>query len=162
MRASLTVEIYECDPNAIPLGTLVNFSMTITVHTHEDVTSVNVEDGIGADLAVTAINSQSGLFPMLKKTTQPLNSVTLAKRGGKMGATKVFWAIGDITGDDVCTDYTLDIDVVTWVNPKDKQEYTSPGDHYLNSGPEVWFTYNDTIYMLQGPSVMVIVAGVED
>lgn len=56
----------------------------------------------------------------------------------------------------------LDIVVHTGLNPKDKQEYTSTGDHELNSGPEVWFTYNDTLYMLQGPLVTVTVVGDED
>jgi len=141
---SLTVEIYElCDCNAVPLGEEVYFDMTITVHAYEVVTDVYVEDGIGADLVVDS-----------PKTDTPAG-VTVWKAGkGKMGATKIGWTIGAPTP---CVEETLDIVVHTGLNPRGKQEYTSTGEHELNSGPEVYFTYDGTVYMLQGPSVWVTV-----
>jgi len=79
-----------------------------------------------------------------------------------MNATRLDWDIGDIVDGDVCTDFTLDIVVYTGKNPKDKQEYTSTGEHELNSGPQVYFTYDGELYMLQGPPVSVNVVGDED
>lgn len=147
---SLTVDIYEvCDPDAVPLGEEWYLDMTITVHAWDDLTpdtDIYVEDGIGADLVVDEYTASSGDVDDF----QPGNG----KCKNKMSATKIGWTIDDPT---TCEDYTLDIVVHTDLNPKDKQEYTSIGEHELNSGPEVWFTYNDTLYMLQGPPVMVTV-----
>lgn len=144
----LTVDIYELvDCNAVPLGEVVSFGMTITVHAYEDVTEVYVEDGIGADLVVDDWEASSGEA----HTFEPGKGKGKGKN--KMSATKIGWTIGD---PEVCEDYTLDIVVHTGFNPKDKQEYTSTGPHELNSGPEVWFTYDGTpLYMLQGPPVSV-------
>jgi hypothetical protein len=138
---SLTVKIYECDPDHIPLFTEVWFKMRITFHTYVGgVTGVVIKDGIGADL-------------VLDEYVAIYGDVTWAKAGtGKMGATIVTWTIGN---PRVCEDYTLDLTVHTGLNPKGKQEYTSPGPHCLNSGPVVYFTYDGTLYMLQGPSITV-------
>lgn len=154
---SLTVEIYEqeyYDCEALPMQTEVTFDMTITVHAWDDLTpdtDIYVEDGIGADLVVDAYTQSSGNANDFK----PGNG----KGKNKMSATKIGWTIYD---PEVCEDYTLDIVVHTGLNPKDKQEYTSTGEHELNSGPEVHFTYDGTLYILQGPSVMVTVVGDED
>ena len=135
---SLTVKIWEaCDPDAIPLNTIVLFKMNITVHAYQTVTDVTVMDGIGADLVLDTHSSYA--------------SVSHWKAGkGKMGATKVSWTIG---GPTVCIDYELALYAYTGLNPRSKQEYTSTGDHDLNSGPIVYFTYDGTQYMLQGPPV---------
>ncbi len=150
----LTVEIYECDPNAIPLQTVVNFDMTITVHAWDALTpgtDIYVEDGIGADLVVVGFTASSGEADDFN----PGNG----KGKNKMSATKIGWTIDNPT---VSIDYTLDIVVQTSKNPKGKQEYTSTGEHELNSGPIVYFTYAGTLYMLQGPPVTVTVVGDED
>ena len=141
---SLAVEIYEaCDPSALPLQTQLNFSMRITVHAYAEVTEVTVKDGVGADLVVDSPTDGGAVTVGIP-----------GKSKGKMHATKIAWDIGS---PDICEQYTLDIDVHTGLNPKDKQEYTSTGDHDLNSGPEVYFTYDGTPYMLQGPPVKVFV-----
>jgi hypothetical protein len=131
------------DPDAVPLFTKVDFTMTITVHAYAEVTNVYVEDGIGADLVVNSPTDGEDGIAVWKASTK-----------GKMSATKIGWTIGKPT---VSEDNTLDIVVYTGTNAKGKQEYTSTGTHYLNSGPKVYFTYDGTTYMLQGPSVMVTV-----
>jgi len=70
----------------------------------------------------------------------------------KMGATKVTWTIGD---PEVPVDYTLDLYVHTGLNPRQKQEYTSTGIQCLNSGPEVYFVYEEIQYVMQGLSLAV-------
>ena len=159
----LTVKIYEqvhyeCDE--LPLGEEIYFDMTITVHATETVTGVVVEDGIGADLVVAEVGGVT--VPPLsswavdgKWITWSNDSVTLTRNTkGKMNATRLEWDLGDPTP---CIDYDLDIVVCTGLNPQDKQEYTSSGDHYLNSGPIVYFYIDSTLHMLQGPDVMVTV-----
>jgi len=139
---SLTVKIYECyDPTKIPLKAIVYFDMKMTFHAYTDVSGVVITDGIGADLLLDS----------------PVDGGTLAisyPGNGKMGATKITWTIGTPT---ICDDYVLDITAHTGLNPKSKQEYTSTGIHCLNDGPTVCFTYDGTLYKLQGPSIKVTV-----
>ena len=128
------------DPNALPLKTGIYFGMIITVEGLADgIEDVRVEDGIGADLA-----------PVYTSGTGAQTPETMGK--GKKGATKCVWILGSMdTGD---TD-TLFITAYTGTNPKGKQQYASPGEHTLNSGPKVFFTYGGEDYMLQGPSITV-------
>jgi hypothetical protein len=151
MVISVNKELTLGDPDAVPLFTKVDFTMTITVHAYAEVTDVYVEDGIGADLVVDS--PAIGSYPDYPDTGQSVE-VWKASTKGKMSATKIGWTIGEPT---VSEDNTLDIVVYTGTNAKGKQEYTSTGTHYLNSGPKVYFTYDGTTYMLQGPSVMVTV-----
>jgi len=133
-----TGEPVACSPNEVPIATVVYFTMRITLHAYTPVTAATVKDGIGADLVLDQYVQSSG-------------DVAYAKAGkGKMGATKVTWTIGD---PEVSVDYTLDLYVYTGLNPKHKQEYTSTGIQYLNSGPEVYFVHEETQYVVQGPSI---------
>ena len=45
--------------------------------------------------------------------------------------------------------------VHTGLNPRQKQEYISTRIQYLNSGPEVYFVYEEIQYEVQGPSIAV-------
>jgi hypothetical protein len=136
---SVNKELTSGNPE-VTVGQEVDFVMRVTLHAYEPVTGVTVKDGIGADLVVDNL------------TGSP-DTATWAKAGqGKMGASIVTWPIDSPI---ICTDYTLDIEVHTGLNAKGKQEYTSPGEKKLNSGPVVYFTYNGTLYTLQGPSVKV-------
>ena len=130
------------DPSNVPLNTVVYFDMEIKVHFYTTATDVKVTDGIGADLVLDSYAPSFG-------------DVVVGPPGkskGKMHATKVVWTIGEPV---VCEDCTLDLVVYTGLNPQNKQEYTSYGDHYLNSGPEVCFTYNGIQYDFTGNPVMV-------
>jgi len=137
---SINKELTSGNPE-VTVGTKVDFTMMITVHAYTEVTGVTVTDGIGADLVVCSLSASSGTATWAKASTK-----------GKMSASIVTWSIGSPT---ICTDYMLDIAVHTGLNPQGKQEYTSPGDKYLNSGPVVYFTYDGTLYQLQGPKVTV-------
>jgi len=135
-----TGEQAACDVNAVPIGEIVYFVMNIAVHAYTSVSAVTVKDGIGADL-------------VLEQYVQSYGEVTTAKAGkGKMGATKVTWMIGE---PQVSLDYTLDLYAHTGLNPRQKQEYTSTGIQYLNSGPEVHLVYEGMQYVVQGPPVSV-------
>ena len=129
-----------CNPKEVPISTVVYFTMRITLHAYTPVTAATVMDGIGADLAFDQAVPSSGV-------------VATEKAGkGKMGATKVTWTKGDPVVSD---GYTLDLYVYTRLNPKQKQQYTSTGIQYLNSGPEAYFAYEETQYVVQGPSIAV-------
>lgn len=135
-----TGEQVACSPKEVPIATVVYFTMRITLHAYAPVTAATVMDGIGADLVLDQYAQSSGV-------------VEYGKAGkGKMGATKVTWTIGD---PEVSVDYTLDLYVHTGLNPRQKQEYTSTGIQYLNSGPELHFTYETVEYVVQGPAVAV-------
>jgi len=135
-----TGEHLACNSSEVPTATVVYFTMRITLHAYTPVTAATVKDGIGADLVLDQYVQSSG-------------DVATGKAGkGKMGATKATWTIGD---PEVSADYTLDLYVHTGLNPKQKQEYTSTGMHYLNSGPEVYFVYEEIQYEVQGPFIAV-------
>jgi PKD repeat protein len=128
------------DPNALPLKTSIYFGMIITVEGLADgIDNVRVEDGIGADLSPVYTSGPGVQTPEI-----------MGK--GKKGATKCVWILGSINDGE--TD-TLYITAYTGTNPKGKQQYASPGEHTLNSGPKVFFTYDGEDYMLQGPSITV-------
>jgi len=128
------------DPNALPFKTSIYFGMTIMVNAFADgIDDIRVEDGIGADLAVTALRGGSYYY-----TEHPGK--------GKNSATKCVWELYDMDDGDW---ESLGISAWTATNPKGKQQYASPGEHTLNSGPKVFFTYDGQDYMLQGPSITV-------
>jgi len=73
---------------------------------------------------------------------------------GKVGATVVTWNIRTM-GE--FSEHTLDLYVHTGLNPKDKQEYTSPGKHHLNDGPEAHLNHNMAEYTLNGSPIEITV-----
>jgi len=130
------------EPNAVPNGTRVHFVMRITVHTYRSVANIVVKDGIGADLVLDGWVNSTG-------------DVGYVKPGkGKVGATVVTWNIRTM-GE--FSEHTLDLYVHTGLNPKDKQEYTSPGKHHLNDGPEAHLNHNMAEYTLNGPPIEITV-----
>jgi len=128
------------DPDTLLLGTEYTFEMTITINAAMALTDVIVVDGIGADLG--------------NVVTDPWGIPTKAGKG-KNGATKVTWTYAGMDASD--GDVLLKITASTDINPAGKQEFTSPGEHVLNSGPVVSFTYAGCRYSVQGPPVMVTV-----
>ena len=128
------------DPNSLPFKTSIYFGMAITVEGLADgIQNIRVEDGIGADLVVTAISG--GNYHYMEYPGK-----------GKKSATKCVWELSDMNdGSSVF----LGISVWTGTNPKGKQQYASAGEHTLNGGPKVFFTYDGEDYVLQGPSITV-------
>jgi hypothetical protein len=146
-----TVETEITDGDLIvDVGEIATWDITIKI-CPDDV--VNLEDvvvqgGIGADLAITAVNGGAVGFPMTKKTEQTVsvtdgNEVTLFKKGGKMGATIVRWDIGTLVSNGCLY---LELTVQTWFNPKDKQEFTSEGTHELDGGFSATYWYEGKEY----------------
>ena len=114
-------------------------SLSPTALFADGIEDVRVEDGMGADLSPIYISGTGAQTP--------------EKMGkGKMGATKCVWMLGSMNDEE---SDILNITAYTGTNAKGKQEYTSTGEHTLNSGPIVYFTYNGEDYMLQGPSITV-------
>jgi hypothetical protein len=129
-----------CDPKRLPIETFVHFNMSITFRTRIRLDGVVVKDRIAADLVLNDHQEDFGIVAYGKAAK------------GKMNTTIVTWTIGDISGSEK---YTLDLFVQTSVNPKNQQEYTSPGMHTLNGGPEAHFILDETEYYLQGPALYV-------
>jgi uncharacterized repeat protein (TIGR02543 family) len=127
------------DPDALPLNTPIYFGIKITIHAYESIEDVRMEDGLGADLTVT----NPGEGTIREQTGKGKNSVS---------STIVDWNLGDMGSD--MTLYKF-LTVWTSTNPKGKQQYNKSGEHLVNSGPVVHFTYNDQDYELRGPSIMV-------
>jgi len=122
----------------VPVDTPYTWVIRIDISTEDNLNGVVVQGGIGADLVITMVNTSDVSYPMEKKTSQTVDNVTLNKKGGKMGATVVTWDIGDLNagGSD-----TLYLTVQTWINPQEKQEFTSTGTHELDGGfsATYWF-----------------------
>ena len=115
----------------------------------EDLEDIVVQGGIGADLVITTVeyneNGNPITVPQISKKEEWTISLdgtelTLAKRGGKMGATIVTWTIGDLDTTDFCL--SLKLTIQTGKNPKNKQEFTSvEEDHELDGGFSATYTY---------------------
>ena len=131
-----------CDPNIVPNGTQVYFTMRITLHAYKSISNIVVKDGISADLVLDSWAQSTGELSSGKP------------RESKTGATIVTWTIST-TGKS--GEHTLDLQVHTGINPQGKQEYTSPGKHYLDDGPEIHLNYNTAEYVFQGSPVEVTV-----
>ena len=138
-------------PSSVPVGTVQTWNITIKIYGGPvAVNSVMVQDGMGADLFVTAVNgfSYPHSLPMPKKVSYYMGSgVTLAKRGGRMGATMVIWNVGNLAagGSD-----QIVVTVQTGKNnpgsPRQapKQEFTSPDpEHELDGGASATYWWHD-------------------
>jgi len=143
MAVEPTVTTSRSGPDSVDVGVAQSWIITIEIcPDDEDLEEVIVQGGIGADLAITMVNSTSVTHPMDKKTEQTVGNVTLIKKGGKMGATIVKWDIGTLVS---CL--TLELTVETGLNPKDKQEFTSAElDHELDGGFSATYTYSGIEY----------------
>lgn len=71
------------------------------------------------------------------------------------GATLLSWTIGTMGTGQTCE---LVLFVSTDINPADKQEYTSPGQHCLNSGATIKFKLNGVQYSHSTGAVCVTTA----
>lgn len=143
-----TVTTSRSGPDSVDIGTIGEVDeWTITIEIcpdNEDLEEVIVQGGIGADLAITAVNSIAVDYPMAKKTQQIVGDVTLIKKGGKMGATIVKWDIGTLVSNGCLA---LVLTVQTGLNPKEKQEFTSAElGHELDGGFSATYTYGGIEY----------------
>jgi hypothetical protein len=145
---TLETEITAGEPSAF-VGIESKWTITITIcqYDAETLEDVVVQGGIGADLVVT---------------DPEVSGVTLTKKGkGKMGATIVTWDIGTLVSGDCLT---LDLEVKTGLNPKDKQEFTSAEEgHELDGGFSATYWYEGIEYeTLETEPLTVDVVGVEE
>lgn len=132
-------------PSEVEVGQLPPPSWVLTVEVCPDdavdVEDVIVQGGIGADLVVTHVNGAPVTYPMDGKTSQTVGDVTLTKKGGNVGATIVTWNVGSLATTDSCESITVTFQ--TGLNPKDKQEFTSPEEHHeLDGGFSATFWLN--------------------
>lgn len=140
----------EDDPYYVPMHKDVHWLLLIEIEnipgddiiTMEDVV---VKDNLGGDLEMHWC--YSGCEYPGKKLLQPLSQTPTAKKKGKTDKLQLSWDLDDL-GDD--TSEKLYLEISTDKNPGQKKkepgknEYTSEGDHDLNSGATLKFTDPDT------------------
>ena len=145
MAVEPTVTTSRSGPDEVNVGVMQSWTITIEICPDgEDLEEVVVQGGIGADLAITEVDSTVVSYPMAKKTEQTVGNVTLIKKGGKMGATIVKWDIGTLVSNGCLY---LELTVQTGLNPKDKQEFTSAElEHELDGGFSATYTYDGVEY----------------
>ncbi len=136
------------DNDHVPLNTFVAWELTIVVkNTHAyAIEDVWVKDRLGAELKYlgTIWISQG--------------SATFDTKGG---SDKVFieWDVGTIPGGKSAT---LIIGIGTDLNPAGKQEYTSPGCYYLNSGATAKWFVDGKQYSATSNRILIHVIGEEE
>jgi hypothetical protein len=130
-QVSITTSL--AGPATVNVGQEETWDITIEVTADVDVTGVVVQDGMGADLDEIVLGIPShGIASALKKGK------------GKMGATMVRWEIGDLLAGETAS---LVVTVTTGLNPKDKQEFTSPElGHELDGGASASYSYDGMDY----------------
>ncbi len=146
-QPSITKELVAASDNntlgddILDLGEKWFFQLDITVSNDidVDVEDVKVKDNFGGDLEVVSVGGVliSTVTPTTLKGKQkeaiyttPVGNVTILWTG-KTEKAHLFWDVGDLAPTD---SETLTVVVATDQNPAGKQEYTSEGEHCLNSG----------------------------
>jgi len=95
------------------------WTFRISLTNHGVLENFTVKDTIPAEFEVVSVETSAG-------------SYTLKQSGnGEMGVTKLTWVV-----ETDKTEY-IDVNVSTKLNPAGKQEFTSSGLHYLNSGAKL-------------------------
>jgi len=120
------------NPDTVPVGIIDEWAITVKVTGgFDDVEDVVVQGGIGADLEVRGLCASQG-------------SATHRRVGkNQQGAWIITWDVGALGAGE---EATLTICVATGKNPKDKQEYTRPGIHYLDGGFSATYSYQSVQY----------------
>lgn len=148
-------------PASVDVGTVATWNATVTIcpNEYDDSDDVIVQGGIGSDLVVTEVyDGTTTWYPTppggagwvkdpgkkWRYTYACGSDITLRTnvKNSKASATIVTWDVGDLTGGDSCQ--SIVIRFQTTLNPKDKQEFTSPDEHHeLDGGFSATFWYMD-------------------
>jgi hypothetical protein len=147
------------DNDNVPLNTFVAWYLTITVtnnHGH-DLLGVTVKDRLGAELMLLDAD----------KSTPEIDEVGISQGDwsyytkGNSDKVFLFWDVGDLGPGESAT---LTIGIGTDENPSGRQEYTTPGCYWLNSGATAkWIDPTDGLqYSTSSNQIKVIVVGEEE
>jgi len=161
------VEVTGDDDGILDLNEKWTFDLLITVTNDSgyDLEDLLVKDNFGGDLALIEVGGELVDQPQNKKDdwTNGGGTVNVLWTGKTLKA-HMSWEIASIVYDDENYAQLL-VRVETDVNPgqaKDKEhgksgknEYTSGGEHCLNSGPTVKVVINDYEYSFDGNAVCV-------
>ena len=116
-------------------------NITVTNPSSTNVTNVMVKDNFGGDLELVSTQVDGGTiydwsgYPLTKKKKDSslIQGEVTVEWSGKSEKAHLFWNVEDGTLSPGET-HTLTVVVATDMNPAGHQQYTSEGDHYLNSG----------------------------
>jgi len=122
-----------------------NVVWVIEIYVYNDVgsmmTDIVVTDNLAAELEIDSLD----------QVTQGTVSWYTTGKSEKVHLT---WDVGTLTPETAA--YIL-FKVSTDLNPSGKQEYTSPGEYELNSGPTVKYRVNGVQYSFEIPPIMITV-----
>jgi hypothetical protein len=130
------------DPlSGLQKNTKYTWYLEISVYTTKDVTNVRLSDRFGAEFSVLMTAYNTGPAPMLST---------------KGNSEKVFldWNVGSLTAGQTAT---VSLTVSTDLNPAGKQEFTSCGTYYLNSGATAKWLDNGVQFSASTPQIMISV-----
>jgi len=145
---------YDGEPNYVPIGHDLHWWLKITVENIPgdqiiDMNDIVVTDRLGGELEVDDVNyvSQSeGPVSLFDRTKNG------KKKGGKTEKHHISWDVGDVNdanSAELVLEISTDINTGTGKGKKSgHQEYTSTGEHCLNSGAVLKFIDPQTGFQL--------------
>ncbi len=129
----------------VPLFTDVHWRIEVVVRnrTADTITDAVVTDRFSADIELGQHGPNEG-YPLYEGAVAAITcgdvNIEPVSQAQPEGATLVTWTIGTMAPKSSCR---LSVRVSTDINPAGQQEYTSPGEHCLNSGATL--KYNDAL-----------------
>ena len=155
--------VSQWDNDNVPLNTFVTWFLKIEVTNNHDYTieDVVVKDRLGGELMLMDWDPDDGDVP---PDIDP-RTITQGSWGyslhGKTDKVFLEWDVGDILPYHTAT---FIIGIGTDINPGGQQEYTTPGEYYLNSGATVkWIDPTDgKQYSASSNRIMITVIGEEE
>lgn len=155
----------EGDPYYVPMHKDVHWLLLIEIENIADddiitMEDVVVKDNLGGDLEMHWCYSGCD-YPDKKLLQPPSQTPDVPKKSGKTEKLHLNWDLDDL-GDEALTKLYLEISTDLnpgkgKKNPDGHQEYTSEGDHDLNSGATLKFTDPDTGLQLSAHTCAITV-----
>jgi len=131
--------------------TVLTFTLHIYIKTTGALTNVVLKDIVSAEWAVIGTSAFTG--PGVT-TSWSIPTPTIGPTGnGQMSATLIVWNLGNLAANE----YLLVVTIQTRLNPAGKQEFTSPGLYYVNSGATIKYTFEGVKYSLSTGPVPILI-----
>jgi hypothetical protein len=133
-------------PGVVIVGTNNSWEFTFIVKNNFDYDMVDaiLKDHFGAELDYIADSVMANL----------LTEYDIFYSNGKMKQVRMEWSLDQIVEGEA---FMLQMTVYTKLNPAEKQEYTSPGTYYLNSGATLkWYDDRGKKHSLETESIQVV------
>lgn len=141
----ICIHKYNYGPTVVPMNTNIQWLISIEIYTPVDIQNAVVTDRLGAELEID--------LPFPHDITQGTASYTTIGESNKVFLT---WNVGNLAAG---TYAWLQFYISTDKNPAGKQEYTSCGCYYINSGATMKYYYMGVKYSMTSNQLLVSVTG---